>query len=388
MTVESIPTGEVCGRPITDQGTGSHQREAPPSFWAVIPAGGSGTRLWPLSRAARPKFLLPFLEERSLIQQTAHRLAGLAPPSRTLIVCGPAHASGIARQLPHVPEANLVVEPQPRGSGPAISLAAALIARQDPDAIMGSFAADHEVGGEPAFADAVATAIEAAKSDWLVTIGLTPSRPETGYGYIERTDERVVSPVHGEAYRSARFVEKPDLARATAYVESGRFVWNASMFIWRVRTFLEELARLQPDIYDGVSRVAAAWGTPQQEQVTAEVWAMLLESTIDQGVMEHADRVAVVPAEMAWSDVGDWHGLGELIAQDDLGNSTGCDLVSAGSRGNVVWSETGRVIALVGIEDLVVVDTWDALLVADRRKAQDVRHVVGTLKKLERKTLV
>lgn len=377
---------------MADQGLMSEQEHVnstnPSSFWAVIPAGGSGTRLWPLSRAARPKFLLPLLGARSLIQQTADRLAGLAPPDQTLIVCGPAHAPGIARQLPGVPETNLVVEPQPRGSGPAISLAAALIARRDPDAIMGSFAADHEVGDQPAFSDAVRTAIEAARSDWLVTIGLTPSRPETGYGYIERTDERVVATAHGDAYRSARFVEKPDLVRATAYVESGRFVWNASMFIWRVQTFLEELARLQPDIYDGVSRIAAAWGTPQQERLTAEVWAKLPESTIDQGVMEHAERVAVVPAEMAWSDVGDWHGLGELIGQDDLGNSAGCDLVSAGSSGNVVWSETGRVIALVGIEDVVVVDTPDALLVADRTKAQDVRHVVATLKERARTALV
>lgn len=359
-----------------------------PSFWAVIPAGGSGTRLWPLSRAARPKFLLPLLGRRSLIQQTADRLAELAPPNQTLIVCGPAHAPGIARQLTDVPVANLVVEPQPRGSGPAISLAAALIARRDPDAIMGSFAADHEVGNQVAFVDSVRTAIEAAKGDWLVTIGLTPSRAETGFGYIERTEERIVGTDHGEAYRSARFVEKPDLARATAYVESGRFVWNASMFIWRVQTFLEELERLQPDVYDGVSRIAAAWGTAQQEQLTAEVWAMLPESTIDQGVMEHAARVAVVPAEMAWSDVGDWHGLGQLVAQDDLGNSADCDLVSTGSHNNVVWSETGRVIALVGIEDVVVVDTSDALLVADRARAQDVRHVVATLKSRERTRLI
>ncbi len=356
------------------------------AFWAVIPAGGSGTRLWPVSRATRPKFLLPLLGPRSLLQQTADRLARLAPLRRTLVVCGTAHAAHIARQLPDLPETHLVVEPSPKGSGPAIALAAAIIARHNPDAIMGSFAADHDVRDQAAFVRAVAVAIEAANADWLVTIGLTPSRPETGYGYIERTDEVIVATDNGAAYRSERFVEKPDSVRANAYLASGRFLWNASMFVWRVSAFLEVLASLQPTLYSGIMRIAAAWGEPEQEHISAEVWATLTESTIDQGVMEHAARVAVVPTEMGWSDVGDWHGLGGLIAQDKLGNSACDDLVSfsAGTRDCVVWSETDRVIALVGMENAIVIDTRDALLVADRSRAQDVRHAVAMLKDLER----
>mgnify|MGYP000327156207 CR=1 FL=1 len=356
-------------------------------FWAVIPAGGSGTRLWPLSRTARPKFLLPLLGETSLLQDTLHRLQPLAAPVRTLVVCGPVHAAAIARQLPTLPEANIVVEPSPKGSGPAIGLATALIARHDPDALLGSFAADHRVERPEAFVAAVHTAVAAAQAGWLVTIGLTPTRPEIGYGYIERTDEAIVETAGGVAYRAARFVEKPDLATATAYVASGRFLWNASMFVWRARTLLDEMARLQPDLYAGVQRIAAAWDTADQERETAEVWAGLVESTIDHGIMEHAARVAVVPAELGWSDVGDWHGLGELIAQDDLGNSVRGDLVQVDTSRSVVWSETDRVVALVGVDNTVVVDTPDALLVVNRARAQDVKQVVAQLKRARRTEL-
>ncbi|MGH2561634.1 MAG: sugar phosphate nucleotidyltransferase, partial [Thermomicrobiales bacterium] len=189
---------------------GRRARQADTSFWAVVPAGGSGTRLWPLSRAARPKFLLPLLGERSLLQQTWERLMPLTAPARTFVVCGPAHAAAIARQLPELPEGNLLVEPSPRGSGPAIGLAAALIARQAPEAVMGSFAADHDVTDDAAFAAAVRAATVAAHDGWLVTIGLTPTCPETGYGYIERTDDEQARTADGVAYRALCFHEKPD----------------------------------------------------------------------------------------------------------------------------------------------------------------------------------
>jgi mannose-1-phosphate guanylyltransferase len=355
--------------------------------WAVIPAGGSGTRLWPLSRATRPKFLLPLLGERSLLQQTWDRLDPLTTPDRTLVVCGPAHAAAIARQLPELPEGNLLVEPSPRGSGPAIGLAAALIARVNPKAVMGSFAADHDVADVSSFHAAVRAAMAAAREGWLVTIGLTPTRPETGYGYIERSDDIVGQSADGDAFRALRFVEKPDVERATKYVASGRFLWNASMFVWRAQTLLDEMKRQQPDLHAGIMRIATAWGTNAQERVTAEVWASLAESTIDHGIMENAEKVAVVPSEMGWSDVGDWHGLGELVAQDHLGNSVKGDLVQFDTHNSVVWSETGRLVALVGVENTAVVDTEDALLVVDRRRAQDVRQIVEQLKARSRNEL-
>ncbi|CAA9566219.1 MAG: Mannose-1-phosphate guanylyltransferase [uncultured Thermomicrobiales bacterium] len=362
---------------------GSGQR-ADRAFWAVIPAGGSGTRLWPLSRAARPKFLLPLLGQRSLLQQTAHRLGLLTPPERTFVVCGPAHAAPVARQLPTLPESNLIVEPSPKGTGPALALAAAIIARLDPDAVIGSFAADHEVAYEDAFVAAVRVAIVAAEDGSLVTIGLPPTRPETGYGYIERTDEPVAGCPEGTAYRAAGFVEKPDQERAEAYVASGRYLWNASMFVWTARALLDELERLQPALRTGVEEIAAAWGGPDQDQIAAEVWANLAETTIDQGVMERAHRIAVVPADLGWSDVGDWHGLGELIQRDLDGNAVRGDLIQSDTRNSVVWSETGRLIALVGLENIAVVDTEDALLVIERGSAQEVRRIVEQLKQLHR----
>ena len=358
--------------------------EGEPGFWAVIPAGGSGTRLWPLSRSARPKFLLPLLGRRSLLQETVHRLGPLVPPERTFVVCGPAHAAPVARQLPALPESHVLVETSPKGSGPAIALAAAIIERIDPDAVMGSFAADHEVAYEDAFADAVRTAIAAAREGWLVTIGLSPTRAETGYGYIERTAEPVCTTRHGVAYRAAGFAEKPSQATAERFVASGSHLWNASMFVWQVATLMAELERLQPDLARGVRRVAAVWGTPAQDTVAAEVWSAIEESTIDQGVMERADRIAVVPADLGWSDVGDWHGLGELIANDPYGNAVRGDVVQADTRNSVVWSETGRLIALVGLENIAVVDTDDALLVINRDSAQEVRRIVDQLKQLRR----
>lgn len=347
------------------------------SFWAVIPAGGSGTRLWPLSRANRPKFLLSLTGERSLLQQTVDRLGPLAPPSRTMVVCGPAHAGEIARQVADVPAEHILVEPSPKGSGPAIALAAALIAQRNPTAIMGSFAADHEVGDTTAFTAAARTAIAAARQGWLTTIGLSPTRPETGYGYLERTEE----PVAGApgAFRVRRFVEKPDLERARAYVESGHHLWNASMFVWRVDAFLAEVERLLPELYAGLLRITASWDSVEREATIAEVWASLPEITVDQGVMEHADNVAVVPAEMGWSDVGDWHGLGELMTQDDAGNGVRANFLHVEAQRCVVWSETGRLVSLLGVEGIVVVDTPDALLVAERGRAQQVRDIVKRL---------
>jgi mannose-1-phosphate guanylyltransferase len=371
---------------LTSQPLPHHQSRTPSDerFWAIVPAGGSGTRLWPLSRATRPKFLLTLTGQRSLLQQTVDRLEPLATPDRTLVVCGPAHAAPVARQLPELPEANIIVEPAPRGSAPAIVLATALVARHEPDAIVGSFAADHEVTDSAAFEHAIETAIVAARQGWLVTVGLEPTRPETGFGYIERSADVVAQTDHGTAYQSVRFVEKPDLATATAYLEAGRSLWNASMFVWRASTLLEEVARLQPDLFAAVTRIVAAWDSPEQERVTAEVWAKLPESTIDQGIMEHAERVAVVPATIGWSDVGDWNNLGELIAQDDAGNHVRGDLVQVASTQCVVWSETARLVALVGLTNVAIVDTEDALLVVNREHAQQVRRIVEQLKTADR----
>jgi mannose-1-phosphate guanylyltransferase len=316
----------------------------PGQFWAVIPAGGSGTRLWPLSRSTRPKYLLQLLGNRTLLQQTFDRLTRLTDPEHILVICGPAHAEAICQQLPDLPGENIIVEPSPNGTGPALALANALIAERDPDAVMGSFAADHDVTDVDAFVAAVKASVAAAAAGDLVTIGLTPSRPETGFGYIERTEEVTSRSETGTAYRAARFVEKPDLERAAEYVASGRFLWNAAMFVWRVDALMNELRRLQPDIAEAVTKIAAAWDSDKRNEVIAANWGKLPNVTIDTGVMELAERVAVVPAEMGWSDVGDFHSLGELIEQDLLGNSVRGELIQidttnrwSGQKPGVPW---------------------------------------------------
>lgn len=352
------------------------------AFHAVIPAGGSGTRLWPLSRAAHPKFLHQLTgTDRTLIQATVDRLAPLAPPSHIHIVTGGAHAAGVARQLPDVPAENIVVEPGPRDSAPAIGLAAALIARHEPDAVMGSFAADHLVGDPENFTEVVRVAIDAAADDYLVTVGITPTAPATGYGYIR----------HGAALRApgsfavSEFKEKPTIDVAQAYLDSGEYVWNAGMFVWRVGAFLAELELQLPELHAGLTRIAAAWDQPDRDAVLAEVWPTLPKISVDHGVMEGAaarGRVATVPGEFGWNDVGDWDTLGDILPADADGNVlvSGENLLTSDTKGAVVVAGAGRTVALLGLRDVVVVDTADALLVCPRDRAQQVKGIVDELK--------
>ncbi len=346
-------------------------------FYTVIPAGGAGTRLWPLSRAGRPKFLLPLVRGASLLQLTAGRVTPFSSPDRIYTVSGKAHVAAIARQLPEIPESNLIVEPAMRGTGSAIALASMLIAKKNPHAIMGSFAADHNIRDVAAFHRALATAIESAAAGYLTTIGIRPDRPETGYGYIERSDEPAVP----GGYFAHRFVEKPSLDTAREFLETGRYLWNASMFVWRVDVFLREFARAQPDLSGALARIAAAWNDPERADEIERAWLDLPVTTIDQGLMELVDEFVVVPASMGWSDIGDWNGFAELISADaDENCMNGAVIVHNASR-CVVWSETNRTIALSGVDNLAVIDLDDALMIVDRARAQDVRAIVTRIER-------
>lgn len=359
-----------------------------PRFYAVIPAGGSGTRLWPLSRSGSPKFLHDLGGAgRSMIQDTADRLAALADPTATYVVTGAAHAPHIARQLPTVPADHIVVEPGPRDSAPAIALAAALIHRTDPDAVMGSFAADHVVADRPAFHRAVRTAVDAAAGGYLVTIGLTPTRPDTGYGYI-----RVGAALGGGAFRAEEFKEKPDAATARLYVGSGEYLWNASMFVWRVATFLDEVRRQLPELAAGLDRIVAVWDTTERDEVLADVWSALPKVNVDQGVMEDAGRrgrVATVPASIGWHDIGDWDTLTAITAagSDGVVRLGAGEVLARDTEDTLVYAESGRLVATLGLRGTVVVDTPDALLIASRERAQEVKALVDELKARERTDL-
>jgi mannose-1-phosphate guanylyltransferase len=358
-------------------------------FYAVIPAGGSGTRLWPLSRAGHPKFLHALTgTSATLLQATVDRLAVLADPGSTYVVTGLAHAAAVARQLPALPDANIVVEPSPRDSCAAIGLAAAIIAMRDPNAIMGSFPADHLVRDGEAFAAAVRAATVGAQDGLLMTIGVTPNRPEIGYGYLRCGDPVGAGPVQ----RVAEFAEKPPYELAVSYLESGRYLWNAGMFIWRVDVFLAELARQQPQLHAGLMRIAHDWNSAERERVIGEVWPNLPKISVDYAVMEGAAAaglVGTVPGDFGWNDVGDFHILGDILERDDRGNVVIEADDGAGGKSDVLLHDTdrtvvvprsGRLVSAVGVHDLIIVDTPDALLVCTRERAQDVKALVDNLK--------
>ncbi|MDI1460478.1 sugar phosphate nucleotidyltransferase [Catellatospora sp. KI3] len=356
---------------------------------AVIPAGGSGTRLWPLSRATHPKFLHPLTgTPDTLIQATVARLAPVAAIGDTYVVTGTAHAAAIARQLPDLPESNILIEPSPRDSCAAIGLAAAVIARRDPEAVMGSFAADHLVRDTARFAEVLRDAEAGAQRGLLMTIGITPTHPETGYGYLQ-----CGAVVDGPVRVVDEFKEKPSREVAAQYLASGRYLWNAGMFVWRVDVFLRELARQQPGLHDGLVRIAAAWDTDDRDRVLGEIWPTLTKISVDYAVMEGAAAaglVATVPGDFGWNDIGDFHTLGEVLPADENGNVVvGDDATLDGgkpevllhdSRNVVVVPQSGRLVAALGLENMIVVDTPDAVLVCDRARAQDVKKLVDDLK--------
>ena len=351
-------------------------------LWAIVPAGGAGTRLWPLSRASAPKFLHDLTGQgRTLIQATVDRLQPLVA-DRVVVVTGAVHEPAVRGQLPQV--ARVLAEPSPRDSMAAIGLAAAILEREDPDALVASFAADHVIGGPAAFQAAVSEAAAVADAGWLVTIGIEPTSPATGFGYV-RAGERLED--FATATRVREFVEKPDAERARAYVDSGEYRWNGGMFVARATVLLDLLAVEHPDLAADLRAIAAEPAT------LAERWPMLTKIAIDHAVAEPAaaaGRVATVPGTFAWEDVGDFASLAELTDADDadgvriLGDS---DLVVAVDSTGLVVPAGGRTIAVVGLEHVVVVDTGDALLVTTLDRAQEVKGVVDRLKQSGRTDL-
>jgi mannose-1-phosphate guanylyltransferase len=348
-------------------------------LYAIVPAGGSGTRLWPLSRSARPKFLLPLPGPRSMIQDTVARLRALADERDILVITGAAHGEAVRQQL-QLDGEQFIVEPQPRGSGPAIGLGTAIIAQRDPDAIVGSFAADHIVEHPRRFEQAVRAAMATAADGYLVTIGIQPTYPETGFGYI-RCGAPLGERAGSHVLRVDEFKEKPDLLTATRYVSEGTYLWNASMFVWQASTLLAEMRRLLPELAEALERIAADWDTPRRADTLVSIWPTVQDITIDHGILEHSERVAVVPADLGWTDLGDWHGYGNIAATSTEPNVVdGAELVAHDACGAVVMGN-GRLIALVGIDNVIIIDTDDALLVCERSRAQEVKAIVEELKR-------
>ena len=352
------------------------------NFYAVIPAGGVGSRLWPLSRVDSPKFLLDFTGSgRSLLRETFDRVAHLVPTQRILVVTGDHHAEAVAHQLPKLAEGNLISEPSPRESTAAIALAAGILLQQNPDAIIGSFAADHVVRNEAAFAVAVAEAVRLAASGKVATIGIKPTSPSSAFGYI-----RVgagISEVSAQvaSFAAEAFVEKPALAVAQGYLDTGNYLWNAGMFVLKASLLLEILQETEPELEAGVTEIAAAWNTQARHAVLAQTWPNLRKIAIDYSLAEPAAAkglVAVVSAELDWTDVGDFASMSTLHPSDELTHFGPATLVGLDSTGIVV-SNGKKVIAVSGHTDVVIVETEDVLLVTTKAKAQSVKAIVAEL---------
>jgi mannose-1-phosphate guanylyltransferase len=352
-------------------------------FWAVIPAGGAGTRLWPLSRSAAPKFLHDLTGSgMSLLQETWARLAPLAG-DRFVVVTGRPHRAAVAGQLTALPPESVLAEPSPRDSMAAIGLAAALLERRDPDAVMGSFAADHVISDPEAFAATVRVAVEAARAGWLVTLGIEPMSPSPAFGYVHVGEEL---PGLAGARRARAFVEKPSVEVAEEYLATGAYRWNAGMFVVRPGVLLDLLAESHPAFAAALRAVAADPATLD------EVWPTLPRIALDHAVAEpaaEAGRVAVVPASFGWEDVGDFDALAGLVDPAGEGTAVLGDsaLVRSVDASGLVVPRSGRLVAVVGLEDVVVVDTPDALLVTTRARAQEVKQVVAGLRDTGRSDL-
>lgn len=384
--------------PLAEPVAGSRAGSSPvEGLRAIVPAGGAGTRLWPLSRAGAPKFLHDLTGSgRTLLQSTVDRLIPLTGPDGVVVVTGERHEAAVREQLPEVGAGAVLAEPSPRDSMAAIGLAAAVLLEREGDVVVGSFAADQVIVGGPGFPEAVQGAVVAARAGYVVTIGIAATGPSTAFGYV-RAGQPLGLPDAPEARLAAGFTEKPDAETAAAYLATGEYRWNAGMFVVRAQVLLDHLARLHPRLHDGLREIAAAWDTDSRAEVMARVWPGLDRIAIDHAIAEPvaaAGGVAVVPGEFGWDDVGDFASLAGLLPPTGpAGEETrvlgdGTQVLTVDATGAVVVPGSGRLVAVLGLDDVVVVDTPDALLVTTRDRAQQLRQVVDAVRDAGRADLL
>ena len=352
--------------------------------FAVIMAGGGGTRLWPVSRRESPKQLLPLIGDETLFQATVQRLEGLFPPERILVVTVAEQASEIRQQAPEIPAENYLLEPAPRGTASVVGLAAAVLHKRDPLAVMAVLPSDHFIRNRDLFHYLLRAAVDVAETDYLVMLGITPTYPSTAYGYIQQG-----APVAGAfkypTYNVIRFKEKPDDATAQQMLRFGGHSWNSGMFVWSTRRILDEFRQQMPGLAAALEKISASIGAPDAESVLASAWNELSVETIDYGIMEKAQKVAVLPAGgLGWSDVGSWDSLFEVLLPDMDGNiGVNGQHLALDTHNTLIYGTPGteRLIVTIGVDDMVVVDTGDVLMICKSDQSQKVRDVVAHLKK-------
>ena len=352
------------------------------NYYAVIMAGGGGTRLWPLSRKARPKQMLRLVDDRTLFQAAVQRLDGLFSPDRIYVVTVEEQAKELQEQSPEIPEENYLLEPMPRGTASVVGFAAVAIQKRDPQATMAVVTADHIIKNEEKYRQLLLSAYQAAQDGYLVTLGISPTYAATGYGYIQQ-GEQIGDYQNLKVYRALRFREKPSEAGAREMLASGDHAWNSGMFVWRVDRIMDEFARQMPDFNHKLAEIFKAWDQPQSQDVVHQVWPTIQPQTIDYGIMENAANVAVIPAQaLGWSDVGTWDALFDVLPSDEAGNIVmGGMHVPIDTQDTLIYmNQEHRLIVTIGVEDLIVVDTGDVVLVCPKDQAQKVRQVVDQLK--------
>jgi len=348
-------------------------------LYGVIMAGGSGTRFWPQSRQSRPKQLLRMAGDKTMIRATVERILPEIPFERIMVVTAATYAEDIISEVPELDCDMLVAEPQGRNTAPCIALAAYKLLKKDPEAVMAVLPADHMIADEATFRQALKAAAEVANmGHHLITFGIIPDRPETGYGYIE-IGEPATDPPRADVFKVKRFVEKPDRERAEEYVKASSYLWNSGMFVWKASVIIENFEEHLPSISEAMTRVSTCFGTEGEVEAIAEAYNSVEAISIDYGIMEKASNVLVITIDVGWNDVGSWASLQDLWPADSNGNLILGELVALETAGCVV-SSPHKLTALIGVEDLIVVDTPDALLVCRKEMAQEVKKLQDLLK--------
>jgi len=349
-------------------------------YYALILAGGGGTRLWPMSRQSKPKQMLPLIEEHSMFATSVYRLTPLFAPDHIYISTGSDYVADLQAETPHIPPENFIIEPSSRNNAAAVGLAIAVIQKRDPDAVIAMLTADHHIGKVDVFRDILVASKTIASQGKIVTLGISPAFPSTGFGYIQQGPE--LGHIAGFTYcQAVRFTEKPDVVRATQFIASGQYSWNSGMFIWQASKAMAEFERQQPEMYQLLRRLQPTVDTPEFDNMLGTIWEDMPHISIDFAVMEKAEDMAVIPVDIGWSDVGTWASLYDVLHPDRFGNcgkNNSDRRIVLDARNALVY--TDKLVVAIGVEDVIVVETNDVLMICHKDRSQEVKDIVNYLR--------